>query len=117
MPAIISEQQISYTLTSNRGDTLTFTHASGQEISVRILPRTRPDGKLTVYEKWQRVGVSRSYRLLTERGHEIVFDLPFLFEYHLEQEGYPSQPEDLIQRFFDGMVGSVFYHYPRELFK
>lgn len=115
--ATISEKEISYTLTAKHSDTLSFTHPAGQEISVRILPRTRPDGKLTVYEKWGRVGVGRSYRLLTERGHEIVFELPFLFEYHLEQAGYPSEAEDLIERFFKNMVGSVFHHYPKGLFK
>jgi len=117
MTATISDHEISYTLTAKLNDTLTFTHANGQEVAVRILPRIRPDGKLTVYEPWQRNAPSRFCRLLTERGYEIVFDLPFLFEYHLEQEGYPGEPEALIQRFFDGMVGGVFKFYPRELFK
>lgn len=117
MTATISDQDISYTLTSKLNDTLAFTHANGQEFAVRVLPTVRPDGKLSLYEKWQRVPSSRAYRLLTERGFEIVFELPFLFEYHLEQEGYPQTPEELIQRFFEGMQGANFKSYPRELFK
>lgn len=117
MPATISDQAISYSLSAKLNDTFTFTPSNGHEISVRILPRVRPDGKLTVYESWERVKPSRLCRLLTERGYEIVFDLPFLFEYHLEQSGYPSDAATLLERFFEAMKGSEFKFYPRELFK
>ena len=117
MPATISESEISYSLVAKLHDTFTFKHPSGQEVSVRILPRRQPDGKLIIYEKWPRIDPSRDHRLLTERGFEIVFELPLLLEYNLDLDGYPDQPAALIDRFFEQMVGEVFRHYPRELFK
>jgi hypothetical protein len=117
MTQVISDTTISYTLTSMLNDTFTFTHNNGSSVSAQILPRKRSDGRLVLFEPWARVQPSRASRLLTERGFEIVFDVPFLFEYHLEQDGYPSEPQDLIERFFRAMVGEVFKHQPRELFK
>lgn len=117
MPAILSDAAISYSLTKQQSDVLTFTHTSGQEIPVRVLPNARSDGKLTLYEIWTRDTPSRFRRLLTERGHEIAFELPLLFEYSLEQEGYPTQPNELIRRFFEAMEGRPFKFYPRELFR
>lgn len=117
MPATISDEAISYSLTAKRNDVLSFTHAGGEKIPVRVLPRLRPDGKLTLYEEWARDTPSRFRRLLTERGFEVVFELPLLFEYHLEQEGYPTGPEELVGRFFEAMEGRPFKFYPRELFR
>ena len=117
MPATISENEIGYSLIAKLNDTFTFRHANGQEVAVRILPRQSFSGKPTIYEKWQRVVPSRYHRLLTERGFEIVFELPLLFEYNLEQDGYPSGPAALMEIFFERMKGETFKHYPRELFK
>jgi hypothetical protein len=117
MPATLSDAAISYSLTKQQSDMLTFTHTSGQKIPVRVLPRTRSDGKLTLYETWTRDTPSRFRRLLTERGYEIVFELPLLFEYSLEHEEYPTQPNELIRRFFEAMEGKSFKFYPRELFR
>jgi hypothetical protein len=117
MPEVISDTEISYTLTSILNDTFTFTHANGTKVAAQILPRKQPDGKLVIYEQWKRVRPGRSSRLLTERGFEIIFEVPILFEYHLEQDGYPVEAQDLIERFFKTMVGEVFKHQPRELFK
>ncbi len=114
--AIISETRISYSLRSMKKDIFTFVHANGQSIAVRVLPELRPDGKPIIYEAWQRVRRSRSSRLLTERGFELVFEVPILFEYHMERDGYPGTPEELIEEFFKEMKGEVFKHYPRALF-
>jgi hypothetical protein len=117
MTQVISDTEISYTLTSMLNDTFTFAHVNGTKASVQIVPRKQPDGKLVIYEQWKRVRPGRSSRLLTERGFEIVFEVPILFEYHLEQDGYPRDPQDLIERFFKVMSGEVFKNQPRELFK
>ena len=117
MPEVISDTEISYTLTSMLNDTFTFTHANGTKVAAQILPRKQPDGNLVIYEQWRRVRPGRSSRLLTERGFEIIFEVPILFEYHLEQDGYPREPQELIERFFRAMVGEVFKHQPRELFR
>ena len=116
MPQVISDIAINYTLTSVSEDILTFTHENGQDVPVRIVPRVKGN-KLTLFEQWQRVRLGRDYRLLTERGFEIVFEIPFLFEYYLEENGYPTQPNDLVKRFFEAMNGATFRLYPRALFK
>jgi hypothetical protein len=117
MTQVISESEISYTLSGMLNDTFTFTHANGTKVAAQILPHKQPDGKLVLYEQWKRVRPGRSSRLLTERSFEITFEAPILFEYHLEQDGSPHNPQELIERFFKAMVGEVFKHQPRALFK
>jgi hypothetical protein len=117
MTQVISDTEISYSLSGMLNDTFTFTHANGTSVVVQILPRRQADGKPVIYEQWRRVRLGRASRLLTERGFEIVFEVPILFEYHLEQDGYPSEPQELIERFFKAMVGEVFQSYPRALFR
>jgi hypothetical protein len=117
MTQVISDAEISYSLSGMLNDTFSFTHANGTNFAVQILPHKQADGKLVIYEQWKRVRLGRASKLLTERGFEIIFEVPILFEYHLEQDGYPSDAQDLIERFFKTMAGEVFQSYPRALFR
>ena len=58
---------------------------------------------------------SRLRRLLTERGYEIVFELPLLLERNLEPVA--GDQSALMTKFFAEMSGETFKNYPRELFK
>lgn len=82
-----------------------------------MLPQTLPNGKLVLYEVWKKEPSGEVYRLFTERGYEWVFDRPLLLEYRLEHGGYPTNPEALVQRFFESMTGATFKNYPRDLFR
>jgi hypothetical protein len=114
---IALEKQSTYTLHGVNGDILTFLHENGQELAVRVTPHTAPDGRLILYEPWQKAPPGAYQRLFTERGYEWIFELPLLLEYSLIEGGYPTEPEALIARFFQSLHGTTFKNYPRQLFR
>jgi hypothetical protein len=111
------EKKSTFILTASKGDTFTFTHADGREIAVRLMPQTLPDGKIVLYEVWKKGPPGELRRLYTERGYEWVFELPLLLEDYLGQDGYPTDAQALIERFYKNMVGGIFKNYPRDMFR
>ena len=117
MPLTNLGREIDFALTACDGDVVTFKHADGHSFKVRLAPLHLPTGGYALYEVWHREPStsSRSRRLLTERGFEIVFELPLLLERNLEPVA--SDQNALISKFFAEMNGETFKNYPRELFK
>jgi hypothetical protein len=111
------ERQSTYTLKSVEDDILTFAQDKHSDIKVRLLPQKQADGKLVLFEPWQKDPTGKSARLHTERGYEWVFEPPLLMNYHLSEDGYPTDAEELMRRFFDIMAGAEFKNYPREIFR
>jgi hypothetical protein len=110
--------EIEFTLSACDGDVFTFTREGGKSFKVRLQPQHLPNGGDTLYEVWHREETpGRNRRLLTERGYEIVFELPLLLERNLEENGKPVDINELILRFFREMRGETFRNYPRELFR
>ena len=96
--------EIDFALTACEGDVVTFKHANGHSFKVRLAPLHLPTGGYALYEVW-----------LTERGYEIVFELPLLLERNLEP--VMGDSNTLIVGFFAEMKDETFKNYPRELFK
>ena len=109
--------EIDFALTACEGDVVTFKHANGHSFKVRLAPLHLPMGGYALYEVWHRdlSTSSRLRRLLTERGYEIVFELPLLLERNLEP--VMGDQSGLIAGFFAEMKDETFKNYPRELFK
>lgn len=109
--------EIDFALTACDGDVVTFRHADGHSFKVRLAPLHLPTGGYSLYEVWHREpsSSSRLRRLLTERGYEIVFELPLLLERNLEP--VMGNQDALIAGFFAEMKFETFKNYPRELFK
>jgi hypothetical protein len=117
MPLTNLGSEIDFALTACDGDVVTFKHADGHSFKVRLAPLHLPTGGYALYEVWHREPstASRLRRLLTERGYEIVFELPLLLERKLEPMTGASST--LMTAFFEEMRDETFKNYPRELFK
>ena len=117
MPLTNLGSEIDFALTALEGDVVTFKHADGHSFKVRLAPLHLPTGGYALYEVWHREPstASRLRRLLTERGYEIVFELPLLLERNLEP--VISNQSALMTKFFEEMKDETFKNYPRELFK
>jgi hypothetical protein len=111
------ERQSTFTLKSVEGDILTFAQDKHADLKVRMLPQKLADGKLVLFEPWQKDQTGKLSRLRTERGYEWVFEPPLLMQYHLSQDGYPTNANELIGRFFEIMHDAEFKNYPREIFR
>jgi hypothetical protein len=111
------ERQSTYTLKGVEGDVLTFAQDKHADLKVRVLPQKLADGKLVLFELWQKDPTGKSVRLHTERGYEWVFEPPLLMNYHLSQDGYPTDASELTGRFFEIMHDAEFKNYPREIFR
>jgi hypothetical protein len=111
------ERQSTYTLKGVEGDVLTFAQDKHADLKVRVLPQKSADGKLVLFEPWQKDPTGKSVRLHTERGFEWVFEPPLLMNYHLSQDGYPTDASELTGRFFEIMHDAEFKNYPREIFR
>jgi hypothetical protein len=111
------ERQSTFTLKGVEGDVMTFAQDRHSDIKVRLLPQKLADGKLVLFETWHKDPTGKSARLHTERGFEWVFEPPLLMQYHLSEDGYPTDANELIYRFFDVMHGAEFKNYPREIFR
>ncbi len=111
------ERQSTFTLKSVEGDILTFAQDKHADIKVRLLPQKQANGQLVLFEAWHKDPTAKWARLHTERGYEWVFEQPLLMNYHLSEDGYPTDAEELIRRFFSIMGGSEFKNYPREIFR
>jgi hypothetical protein len=110
--------EIEFSLSACDGDVFTFTREGGKRFNVRLQPQHLPNGGDALYEVWHREeSPGRDRRLLTERGYEIVFELPLLLERNLEENGKPADTNELISRFFREMRGETFRNYPKALFK
>ena len=109
--------EIDFALTALEGDVVTLKHADGHSFKVRLAPLHLPTGGYALYEVWHREPSpsSRLRRLLTERGYEIVFELPLLLERNLEP--MIGDQNALMAGFFNDMKDETFKNYPRELFK
>ena len=109
--------EIDFALTACDGDVVTLKHADGHSFKVRLAPLHLPTGGYALYEVWHREpsASSRLRKLLTERGFEIVFELPLLLERNLEP--VMGDHSELIAGFFNEMKDETFKNYPRELFK
>lgn len=117
MPLTGLGSEIDFALVASDGDVVTFKHADGHSFKVRLAPLHLPTGGYALYEVWHREPstASRLRRLLTERGYEIVFELPLLLERNLEP--VMRDQDGLIAGFFKEMKDETFKNYPRELFK
>ena len=117
MPLTGLGSEIDFALVAFDGDVVTFKHADGHSFNVRLAPLHLPTGGYALYEVWHREPStsSRLRRLLTERGYEIVFELPLLLERNLEP--VMRDQDGLIAVFFEEMKDEIFKNYPRELFK
>ncbi len=117
MPFTGLGSEIDFALTALEGDVVTFKHADGHSFKVRLAPLHLPTGRYALYEVWHREPstASRLRRLLTERGYEIVFELPLLLERTLEL--VRDDQNALVAGFFAEMKDETFKNYPRELFK
>lgn len=117
MPLTNLGSEIDFALTAFEGDVVTFKHADGHSFKVRLAPLHLPTGGYALYEAWHREPAtsSRLRRLLTERGYEIVFELPLLLERNLEP--VRGDQNALMAGFFADMKFETFKNYPRELFK
>ena len=117
MPLAHLGSEIDFALTALEDDVVTLKHADGHSFKVRLAPLHLPTGGYALYEVWHREpsASSRLQRLLTERGYEIVFELPLLLERNLEPVMGDSSA--LIAGFFNEMKFETFKNYPRELFK
>ena len=111
------EKQSTYILKAVEGDVMTFAQEKHTDLKVRLLPQKQADGKLALFETWLKEPSGKWARLFTERGYEWVFEVPLLMNYHLSEDGYPNEAEELIRRFFSVMTGSEFKNYPREIFR
>ena len=111
------EKQSTYILKRVEADIMTFSQEKHADLRVRLIPQKQADGKLVLFETWQKDPSAKWARLFTERGYEWVFEVPLLINYHLSEDGYPTDSDELIRRFFNVMVGSEFKNYPRELFR
>jgi hypothetical protein len=111
------ERQSTFTLNGVEGDVLTFAQDKHNDLKVRLLPQKQADGKLVLFEPWLKDPTGKLARLHTERGFEWVFEPPLLMQYHLSQDGYPTDTNELIYRFFDIMYDAEFKNYPREIFR
>jgi hypothetical protein len=111
------EQQSTYILKNVQADVMTFAQEKQADLKVRLIPQRLADGKVVLFETWHKEPSGKWARLFTERGYEWVFEVPLLMNYHLSEDGYPTDPEELIRRFFDVMAGSEFKNYPREIFR
>jgi hypothetical protein len=111
------EKQSTFTLKSVEGDILTFAQEKHTDLKVRVLPQKLADGKLVLFEPWQKDPTGKLSRLHTERGYEWVFEPPLLMQYHLSQDGYPTDANELIGRFYEIMHDAEFKNYPREIFR
>ena len=111
------EKQSTYILKRVEADIMTFSQEKHADLKVRLIPQKQADGKLVLFETWQKDPSAKWARLFTERGYEWVFEVPLLINYHLSEDGYPNEAEELIRRFFSVMAGSEFKNYPREIFR
>ena len=111
------EKQSTYILKAVEGDVMTFAQEKHADLKVRLIPQKQADGKLALFETWLKEPSGKWARLFTERGYEWVFEVPLLMNYHLSEDGYPNEAEELIRRFFSVMTGSEFKNYPREIFR
>ena len=111
------ERQSTFTLKGVEGDVLTFAQDKHSDLKVRVLPQKQADGTLVLFETWQKDPTGKLSRLHTERGYEWVFEPPLLMNYHLSEDGYPTDANELIRRFFEIMHDSEFKNYPREIFR
>lgn len=111
------EKQSTFTLKGGEGVVLTFAQDKHSDLKVRLLPQKLADGKLALFEPWHKDPTGKSVRLHTERGYEWVFEPPLLMNYHLSEDGYPTEANELIRRFFEIMHDAEFKNYPREIFR